>query len=63
MDFTLNYSLDTEETFGHNWGTFDYRIGGSWLIEQKFFNDAVNTAAFTETSSTLFYRAFVSPRV
>ncbi len=55
MDFTLNYSLDTEETFGHNWGTFDYRIGGSWLIEQKFFNDAVNKAAFTETSSTLFY--------
>ncbi len=55
LDFTFKYKLDTSEAFGHDWGTFNYSLGGTWLIEQKFFNDAVNTGAFTEASSTLYY--------
>ncbi len=55
LDFTLNYSMDTEEMFGRNWGRFDYRLGGLWLIEQKQFLDPADAASFTELSSNLFY--------
>ncbi|MGH7026508.1 TonB-dependent receptor domain-containing protein [Brevundimonas sp.] len=55
LDFTVNYSFDTEEMLGKNWGRFNYSLGGLWLIEQKFFNDAANPSAFTEAASTVFY--------
>ncbi|WP_309628962.1 TonB-dependent receptor domain-containing protein [Brevundimonas sp.] len=53
LDFTANYSLDTEEVFGRNFGTFRTSLQGSWLIEQKQFNNIDNPADFTEFSSTL----------
>ncbi len=55
LDFTANYHLDTEEAFGHNWGTFRYRLAGSWLIEQQDFTNIANPAAFTESASTVFF--------
>lgn len=55
LDFTIRYSLDTEEVWGKNWGTFNWNLGGLWLIDQQSFNDAVNPSAFTELSSGLFY--------
>jgi len=55
LDFTARYSLDTDEMFGHNWGRFDYSLNGSWLIEQKNFNNAQNPGDFTESASLLFY--------
>ena len=38
--------------FGHDWGTFSYSLAGSWLIEQKYFNNIANPADFTEIAST-----------
>ncbi|MFC5345872.1 TonB-dependent receptor domain-containing protein [Brevundimonas staleyi] len=53
MDFTATYSLDTEEMFGRNFGRFRTSLNGSWLIEQKQFNNIDNPNDFTEFASTL----------
>ena len=52
MDFTARYAFDTEEMLGKNWGRFDYSINGSWLIEQKQFNNLEVPTEFTEFAST-----------
>ena len=51
LDFTARYSLDTEETFGRNWGRFDYSLRGNWLMDQKNFTNISNPNAFTESAS------------
>ncbi len=61
LDFTATYRLDSEEAFGRNFGRFAYRLNGSWLIEQKNFNNLDNPGDFTELASTL--NATVYPRV
>ncbi|MFN4042343.1 MAG: TonB-dependent receptor domain-containing protein [Brevundimonas sp.] len=53
LDFTASYAIDTQEMFGWNLGTFQNSLRGSWLIEQKQFNNIDNPADFTEFSSTL----------
>jgi len=53
MDFTVRYNLDTEESFGRDWGRFAYSLRGSWLMEQKSFTNPSNPGAFTESSSNL----------
>lgn len=55
LDFTARYSLDLEENFGLDWGRLDYSLQGSWLIEQKNFNNAQNPADFTESASAIFF--------
>ncbi|WP_339915386.1 TonB-dependent receptor [uncultured Brevundimonas sp.] len=55
LDFTASYKLDLEEVTGHNWGRLNYNIGGSWLIEQKQYNNATNPNDYTEFASTPFY--------
>lgn len=55
LDFTARYSFDSEEMFGRNFGTFNYSLRGSWLIEQKNFNNISNPNDFTESASTVFY--------
>ncbi len=55
LDFTANYRFDTDEMLGHNWGVFNYSLNGSWLIEQKNFNNIDNPADFTALESSLFY--------
>lgn len=55
LDFTVNYSLDTEEAFGHNWGQFDYSLGGLWLIDQKNFTNPADPTAFTDSTSSVFF--------
>ncbi len=55
LDFTGRYHMDLEEKFGHNWGRLDYRVAGSWLIEQKNFNNSTNPDDFTGLDATIFY--------
>ena len=55
LDFSARYSLDTEEVFGLNWGRFDYRVGGLWLIEQENFTNVSDPTDGTELGSTVFY--------
>ena len=55
LDFTGRYHLDLEEKTGHNWGRLDYRVAGTWLLEQKNFNNASNPADFTGLDSKIFY--------
>lgn len=43
----------TDEMFGRNWGRIDYSIRGTWLIEQKNFNNAQNPFDYTGLDSTL----------
>ena len=55
VDFTVNYSLDTEEAWGRNWGRFDYSLGGLWLIDQKNFTDPSDPNFFTDSTSSVFF--------
>ena len=55
LDFTVNYSLDTEEAWGRNWGRFDYSLGGLWLIDQKNFTDPADPTFFTDSTSSVFF--------
>ena len=55
LDFTTTYRLDTDEVFGRNWGSFTHRLAGSWLIEQKNFNNIDDAADYTEVASNLYY--------
>lgn len=55
LDFTARYSLDTEEVFGRNWGRFDYRVSGLWLIEQENFTNVADPTDGTEFGSTIFF--------
>ena len=55
LDFTVNYGLDLEETFGRNWGRINYSLGGLWLIDQKQFLNADDPTDDTELASSLFY--------
>ena len=55
LDFTVNYSLDTEEAFGRNWGQFAYSLGGLWLIDQKNFTDPTDPSAFTDSTTGVFF--------
>ncbi len=55
LDFTVNYSLDTEEAWGRNWGRFNYSLGGLWLIDQKNFTDPSDPNAFTDSTSSVFF--------
>jgi len=53
LDFDARYSFDMDEMFGRNWGRIDYSIRGTWLIEQKNFNNAQNPFDYTGLDSTL----------
>jgi len=55
LDFIGNYRLDTADLFGRDLGRLDYRLNGTWLLEQKNFNDASNPANFTALDSTIYY--------
>lgn len=55
LDFTGRYRLDTSDSFGRNWGVFDYSLAGSWLIEQKQFLNEADPGDFDELASTLQY--------
>src|SRR5690606_2303222 len=47
LDFTGLYRLDTAD-WGKNWGQFDYRLSGSWLIEQKQFLNESDPGDYNE---------------
>ncbi len=55
LDFTGSYRLDLNETFGRDWGTLNYRVTGSWLLEQKNFNNPQVPGDFTESASAVFF--------
>ena len=55
MDFGARYFFDTESMIGRNWGSFDYSMNGSWLIEQTNFNNIDDPNDYTEYASTLWY--------
>ncbi len=64
LDFTANYRLDLQEAFGLDAGRLNYRLAGSWLIEQKQFNNAQNPADYTGLDSTIgLLTATAYPRV
>jgi len=55
LDFTLNYRLDAYEAFGWDIGTFNYSLGGLWLIEQKNFTNPADPTAFTDSTTNVFF--------
>jgi outer membrane receptor protein involved in Fe transport len=55
LDFTINYRKDLEELFGRNLGTVSWSLGGLWLIDQKNFTNPANPAAFTDSTTGLFF--------
>jgi outer membrane receptor protein involved in Fe transport len=55
LDFTVNYSFDTEEVFGRNFGRFNYNLGGLWLIDQKNFTNPATPTTFTDSTTSIFF--------
>ena len=55
LDFNARYSVETEEMIGRNFGRLDYSIGGTWLIEQRQFNNAQNPDDYTLQASNVYY--------
>ncbi|WP_051651004.1 TonB-dependent receptor [Brevundimonas bacteroides] len=55
LDFTANYSNDIENLTGWNLGRVDYRLAGTWLIQQSQFNDIANPGNITQQDSELTY--------
>jgi len=55
LDFTVNYSADLEEITPWSLGRISASVRGSWLIEQKNFNNIANPADFTESAATQFF--------
>lgn len=55
LDFSMSYRKDLEEIFNANVGRIDYRIAGTYLLEQKNFNNAQNPSDFTESTSSIYY--------
>ena len=61
LDFTAAYNIDSVNFMGRDWGRLSYRLNGTWLIEQKQFNDAENPANYVGLDSTIGAVAY--PRV
>lgn len=55
LDFTVNYRTDLADITPWSLGRVSYSLRGSWLIEQKNFNNVSNPNDFTESSSLLYY--------
>lgn len=55
LDFTAAYNVDSVNIMGRDVGRLSYRLNGSWLIEQKQFNDSLNPGNFTGLDSSLTY--------
>jgi outer membrane receptor protein involved in Fe transport len=55
LDFTGSYNMDLAETTPWDLGNLSFRVRGSWLIEQKTFNNISNPNDFTESASTTFF--------
>lgn len=55
LDFTVNYRLDLPEVMGKDIGRLNWSFGGLWLIEQKNFTNPANPAAFTDSTSDVFF--------
>lgn len=55
LDFSARYHIDLEEAVGRDWGRLSYNLQGSWLIEQKQFNNASNPNDYTQQDSSLFF--------
>ncbi|GAA0627788.1 TonB-dependent receptor [Brevundimonas kwangchunensis] len=55
LDFDFRYRFDTEEMAGRNWGVFNYSVSGSWLIDQKNFNNRSAPGAFVQQDTTQYF--------
>jgi len=55
LDFTVNYRADLADITPWSIGRINYSLRGSWLIEQKNFNNISNPNDFTESASLLYY--------
>ena len=63
LDFSALYSWDTAD-WGKNWGSFDWRLNGSWLIEQKQFLNESDPGDYDELAASIgLDGASVYPRV
>ncbi len=52
LDFGANYSWDTAD-WGKNWGSFDWRLQGSWLIEQKQYLNEADPSDYNELAASI----------
>ncbi|MNU47906.1 Vitamin B12 transporter BtuB precursor [compost metagenome] len=61
LDFGAIYSWDTAD-WGRNWGSFNWRLNGSWLIEQKQFLNEGDPSDYNELAGGISGTS-VYPRV
>ncbi|WP_297804351.1 TonB-dependent receptor [uncultured Brevundimonas sp.] len=54
LDFGASYSWDTAD-WGKNWGRFDYRLNGGYLIEQRQYLNEADPGDYDELAGSVFY--------
>ncbi|WP_312820874.1 TonB-dependent receptor domain-containing protein [Brevundimonas sp.] len=55
LDFTTRYRWDLSDFMGRDMGRLEHSLNGSWLIEQKNFNNIDNPADFTSSEGNVYY--------
>lgn len=55
LDFSVNYSLDTFDVLGRDWGRFSYSLNGLWLITQESYTNTSDPTAATGSAGNLFF--------
>lgn len=55
LDFTANYRTDLADITPWNLGRINYSVRGTWLIEQKQFNNISDPNDYSELSGGTFY--------
>ena len=55
LDFSTSLRLDLDDILGRNLGQLNHSLRGSWLIEQKTYNNIDNPADYTSAEGTVYY--------
>lgn len=55
LDFQVNYQFESEDLIGRDFGSFQYSLGGLWLIEQNFYSNPAVPEDFDDVTTSYSY--------
>lgn len=58
LDLQVNYSFESEDVFGRDFGRFSYSLGALWLIDQKNFTNLNSPEFFADQTTNVFFPRF-----
>lgn len=58
LDVGVNYSFESEDVFGRDFGRFSYALNALWLIDQKNFTNLNSPDLFADQTTSVFFPRF-----